>query len=74
MNPYPYPNTQVVLLVGPFTLIAPTAIALGHWAGEVLPPSLTLLLSCLAAGTFLYVGASEILAEEFEGDVRCGRT
>ncbi len=64
---------QVVQLVGPFTLLAPTAIATGHIAGALLPPALQLLLNCLACGTFLYVGASEILTEEFEGDVRAGR-
>jgi hypothetical protein len=35
---------------------------------------LTLVLSCFATGTFLYVGMSEIVEEEFEGDMRSGRT
>jgi len=64
---------QVMLLVGPFTLVAPCSIALGAWAGASLPAGPQLVLNCMAAGTFLYVGANEVLAEEFEGDVRAGR-
>lgn len=63
---------QVLTYVGPFTLVAPVSIAFGAWAGTVAPVA-HLVLSCFAAGTFLYVGCSEVLAEEFEGDVRCGR-
>jgi voltage-gated potassium channel Kch len=36
-------------------------------------PFVHLALSCFATGTFLYVGASEIVEEEFEGDMRSGR-
>jgi len=63
---------QVLTYVGPFTLVAPLSIAFGSWAGA-LTPAAHLVLSCFAAGTFLYVGCSEVLAEEFEGDVRSGR-
>ncbi|KAL6763573.1 Zinc/iron permease [Haematococcus lacustris] len=63
---------QVLAYVGPFCLVPPLSIAFGMWAGQ-LAPGVHLVLSCFAAGTFLYVGCSEVLAEEFEGDVRCGR-
>lgn len=64
--------TQVTLTVGPFCLVAPLGVALGMTAGGV-DPWLTYMLSCAATGTFLYVGASEVIMEEFEGDIRCGR-
>ena len=63
---------QVLLCVGPFALVAPVAIAAGAAARDV-DPALTLVLSCFATGTFLYVGMSEIVEEEFEGDMRSGR-
>jgi solute carrier family 39 (zinc transporter), member 1/2/3 len=65
-------TAQITLYVAPFALIAPTAIAAGASLRGV-GPMLTLLLSCFATGTFLYVGASEIVEEEFEGDPRAGR-
>lgn len=61
------------MYVGPFTLVAPTAILVGIFVRDV-NPIVTLALSCFATGTFLYVGASEIVEEEFEGDMRSGRT
>jgi len=64
---------QVLTCVGPFTFVAPSAIALGAVVRDV-NPMLTLVLSCFATGTFLYVGMSEIVEEEFEGDMRSGRT
>ncbi|GBF94825.1 zinc permease [Raphidocelis subcapitata] len=63
----------VLTCVGPFTLVAPAAIAVGAVVRDV-DPMLTLVLSCFATGTFLYVGMSEIVEEEFEGDMRSGRT
>ncbi|KAI8462728.1 MAG: ZIP zinc transporter-domain-containing protein [Monoraphidium minutum] len=66
-------DRQVFAGVGPFALVAPTAIAAGAFARDV-DPLLTLVLSCFATGTFLYVGMSEIVEEEFEGDMRSGRT
>lgn len=64
---------QITLWVGPFAFVAPSAILVGTFLGDV-NPILHLALSCFATGTFLYVGASEIVEEEFEGDMRSGRT
>lgn len=64
---------QITLYVGPFVLVAPTAILAGMYVSNV-HPLVHLALSCFATGTFLYVGASEIVEEEFEGDMRSGRT
>jgi zinc transporter ZupT len=64
---------QVMAWLGPFALVAPAAVATGGVVRGV-DPMLTLVLSCFATGTFLYVGMSEIVEEEFEGDMRSGRT
>lgn len=53
-------NRQVLLCVGPFTLVAPLAVLAGAVVRDV-DPLLTLVLSCFATGTFLYVGMSEIV-------------
>ncbi len=50
---------------GPFSLVAPAAIMLGIYAGQ-LHPGLEMALLCCATGTFLYIGASEVMTEEFE--------
>lgn len=63
---------QITLYVGPFTFVAPGAIVAGMFVRDV-NPIVHLALSCFATGTFLYVGASEIVEEEFEGDMRSGR-
>eukprot|EP00775_Hariotina_reticulata_P010088 gene10088-10243_t len=64
---------QITLYVGPFAFVAPAAILVGMFVRDV-NPIVHLCLSCFATGTFLYVGASEIVEEEFEGDMRSGRT
>lgn len=65
-------TADLLAYVAPFALVPPAAIVFGLSVGAV-DPLLSLVLSCFAAGTFLYVGASEVLTEEFEGDVRAGR-
>ena len=59
---------QVLLCAGPFTLVAPAAIMLGAWVGR-LQPAAEMALLCGATGTFLYIGASEVMTEEFEAEV-----
>jgi hypothetical protein len=68
----PRQRHQITLCVGPFAFVAPTAILAGMFVRDVNPLA-HLALSCFATGTFLYVGASEIVEEEFEGDLRAGR-
>eukprot|EP00198_Chlamydomonas_reinhardtii_P004193 XP_001693529.1 ZIP family transporter [Chlamydomonas reinhardtii] len=63
---------QVTRYVGPFCLVAPASILLGVYVGAV-APALSLLFSCFATGTFIYVGASEVIMEEFEGEMRADR-
>ncbi|GIL75431.1 hypothetical protein Vretimale_8064 [Volvox reticuliferus] len=63
---------QVTAYVGPFCLVAPVSILAGIYVGRVAPIA-RLVFSCFATGTFLYVGASEVIMEEFEGEMRAGR-
>jgi zinc transporter ZupT len=56
---------QVVLFAGPFALVAPASILLGMYVGGLAPVA-ELALLCGATGTFLYIGTTEVLAEEFE--------
>ncbi|GFR47458.1 hypothetical protein Agub_g9184 [Astrephomene gubernaculifera] len=63
---------QVTIYVGPFCLVAPLSILAGVYVGRVAPLA-SLVFSCFATGTFLYVGASEVIMEEFEGEMRADR-
>ena len=58
--------------MGPFVFVAPVSIFVGVFVRDV-NPIINLALCCFATGTFIYVGASEIVEEEFEGDMRSGR-
>jgi zinc transporter 1/2/3 len=42
-------------------------VAAGVLVNKLAPPFVDALVVALAAGTFVYVGATEIIAEEFEG-------
>ncbi|GIL51325.1 hypothetical protein Vafri_7338 [Volvox africanus] len=63
---------QVTIYVGPFCLVAPVSILAGVYVGRVAPIA-RLVFSCFATGTFIYVGASEVIMEEFEGEMRADR-
>ncbi|GLI61957.1 hypothetical protein VaNZ11_004520 [Volvox africanus] len=63
---------QVTVYVGPFCLVAPVSILAGVYVGRVAPIA-RLVFSCFATGTFIYVGASEVIMEEFEGEMRADR-
>ena len=55
---------QLIILTV-FSIGTPTGIAIGWIAEAAFPPSATGYLMGLSAGTFLYIGASEVVAEEF---------
>jgi zinc transporter ZupT len=54
-----------LLLLFIFALGCPIGIAIGWAAEAALPASASGFLMALSAGTFLYIGASEVVAEEF---------
>lgn len=55
---------QSVLGVFVFSIIAPIGIFVGM-AAEDVPPMVNVIIQGLAAGTFVYIGAYEILHQEF---------
>ncbi|GMH45237.1 hypothetical protein BSKO_13194 [Bryopsis sp. KO-2023] len=57
---------QVLGFMAGFSVIAPIGILIGMASSDV-DPLVHLILSGLAAGTFIYVGAYEVIAEEFHG-------
>jgi zinc transporter 1/2/3 len=63
------PRRQVMLLLTAFTMLGPLGLASGILASEVIGGRVEALLVALTAGTFIYVGATEVIGEEFEAPV-----
>lgn len=61
------PKRQIIGLLGAFSLVGPIGACMGVAAKEVVGGLVEPLLVALTAGTFLYVGATEVVGEEFEG-------
>jgi len=51
-------------------LASPVGICIGIGIASTGSPLMISIFSALAAGTFLYVGANEVVAEEFDGGQR----
>jgi len=60
---------HVLALIGAFSLVTPVGIGIGIGIGSA-RPVVKLILEGLAAGTFIYVGATEITTDEFEMTAR----
>ena len=56
--------TQLFVLLLPYHVLPPVAILVAAAAGATAPAA-SLLLSGLATGTFVYIGAFEVVSEEF---------
>lgn len=56
--------SRLVLVMLPYQILPPLAVIVGTFI-ESQNPTASLVLTCLATGTFLYVGAYEVTAEEF---------
>jgi len=65
------PKQQVALLLGGFSAVGPLGVACGLLAKEVVGGAVEPLLVALTAGTFLYVAATEVVAEEFASYEHC---
>ena len=61
--------TQTLSLVGIFSIVTPVGIAIGIAVGSSSSMA-ALILEGLAAGTFIYIGATEISSDEFETTAR----
>lgn len=58
-----------ILLIFIFAISTPIGISVGHWLSDK-GEALKALMNALSAGTFLYISAVEIFAEEFAGESR----
>eukprot|EP01064_Diplonema_japonicum_P020794 TRINITY_DN30367_c0_g1_i1.p1 TRINITY_DN30367_c0_g1~~TRINITY_DN30367_c0_g1_i1.p1 ORF type:complete len:269 (+),score=26.56 TRINITY_DN30367_c0_g1_i1:34-840(+) len=59
------PTAEATQLGAVFALSTPLGILLGFLARSVLPAAASSLIKALSAGTFMYVGASELVPSEF---------
>ena len=60
------PNSSIMRWLGLFSLVAPIGLATGIFVSSVASPWLEASIVAITAGTFLYVGATEVVNEEFE--------
>lgn len=54
----------MLICLGVFATIAPLGILSGVWVSDV-PDLVLLILNGLATGTFIYIGAYEVISDEF---------
>ena len=59
---------RICALLGLFSAVGPIGLAAGVLVKEVAGGMVEPLLVALTAGTFIYVGATEVVAEEFGGE------
>jgi zinc transporter 1/2/3 len=59
------PRSQVFLYIVSFALSTPIGIAVGWASSALLPETLTAYFLAFSTGTFLYIGASDVIVEEF---------
>ena len=60
------PNSSIMRWLGLFSLIAPVGLVTGMYVSSMSSPWLEGCIIAATAGTFLYVGATEVVNEEFE--------
>ena len=60
------PNNAIIRWLGLFSLVAPVGLATGIFVSSVASPWVEASIIAITAGTFLYVGATEVVNEEFE--------
>lgn len=60
------PNRNIIKCLGLFSMVAPVGVLTGVFISRVASPWLEAAIVAITAGTFLYVGATEVVNEEFE--------
>ena len=58
---------HLILLLLFYSLVQPLGVAIGWAILEFSQPVFTVVASSLAGGTFMYIGASDVVEEEFNG-------
>lgn len=60
------PKHKIGQFLAAFSMMGPIGVVLGMAVKEVAPPLFDVLMLATVAGTFIYVGATEVIPEEFE--------
>ncbi|GMH61447.1 hypothetical protein TrRE_jg4535, partial [Triparma retinervis] len=60
------PKHKIGQYLAAFSMMGPIGVVLGMAVKEVAPPLFDVLMLATVAGTFIYVGATEVIPEEFE--------
>ena len=60
------PEAQVIKYLSVFSCMGPIGVALGMAVNEYAAPIVDVLMLAVVAGTFVYVGATEVIPEEWE--------
>lgn len=61
------PVASIIKWLALFSLVGPLGVTLGVMISRVATPFVDAVIVAITAGTFLYVGATEVVNEEFEG-------
>jgi len=60
------PKKQIGVFLSIFSMMGPIGVVMGMLVKEVAPPIVDALMLATVAGTFIYVGATEVIPEEWE--------
>ena len=60
------PTASIVKWLGLFSLVGPLGVCLGIYLSRVATPLVDAAVVAATAGTFMYVGMTEVVGEEFE--------
>jgi len=60
------PKPQIIMYLSIFSLMGPLGCGLGIIVNEFADPIVDSIMLAIVAGTFVYVGATEVIPEEFE--------
>jgi zinc transporter 1/2/3 len=60
------PKAEIVRFLSVFSAMGPIGVALGMAVNEFAAPIVDSVMVAIVAGTFVYVGATEVIPEEWE--------
>jgi zinc transporter 1/2/3 len=60
------PSGQIVQFLSTFSCMGPIGVAIGLAVNEFAAPIVDAVMLAIVAGTFVYVGATEVIPEEWE--------
>ena len=60
------PKNQIIAYLGAFSMMGPLGVSIGMLVKGYAAPIVDAIVIAVVAGTFVYVGATEIIPEEWE--------